>query len=81
MAPRRLRPREAAAWLAEHGCPGTVSTLEAWRCLGRGPAFYRIGRRIAYDVADLEAFAAGQRCETVDSIDVGANKAGAAGRP
>ncbi len=81
MAPRRLRPREAAAWLAEHGCPGTVSTLEAWRCLGRGPAFYRIGRRIAYDVADLEAFAAGQRCETVDSYDVGTRKAGAAGRP
>ena len=74
MAPRRLRPREAAAWLAEHGCPGTVSTLVTWRFLDRGPAFYRIGRRIAYDVADLEAFAAGQRCETVDSYAVGASK-------
>ena len=48
MAPRRLRPREAAAWLAEHGCPGTASTLETWRCRGRGPAYYKVGRRIAY---------------------------------
>jgi len=74
VAPRRLRPREAAAWLAEHGCPGTVSPLVTWRFLDRGPAFYRIGRRIAYDGADLEAFAAGQRCETVDSYAVGASK-------
>ena len=72
MAPRRLRPREAAAWLAEHGCPGTVATLEAWRSLGRGPAYYKLsGRRIAYAVEDLEFFAAGQRVETVDSFDAG----------
>jgi hypothetical protein len=36
-------------------------TLERWRCLGQGPAFLKLGRRIAYRVADIEAFEAAQR--------------------
>ena len=31
-------------------------TLESWRRIGRGPAFIRAGRRIAYTVADVEMF-------------------------
>jgi len=80
VAPRRLTRRAAAAWLQEHCGFGTVATLESWASLGRGPALYKIGRRCVYDIADLEAFAAGQRVETVDSFDVGTRK-GAAGRP
>jgi len=68
---RRLTPREAAAYLAELGTPFKVTTLEVWRCHGKGPRYYRQtgGRRIFYDPADLEAFALGSPVLTVDSID------------
>ena len=36
-------------------------TLERWRWLGHGPAFLRLGRRIAYRLTDIEAFEAAQR--------------------
>jgi hypothetical protein len=36
-------------------------TLERWRWLGQGPAFVKLGRRVAYRVADIEAFEAAQR--------------------
>jgi hypothetical protein len=36
-------------------------TLERWRWLGQGPAFLRLGRRIAYRLSDIEAFEAAQR--------------------
>jgi len=64
---RLLDPREAAAWNDAHGCPGTYQTLEKWRVLGRGPAWIMVGRRVRSAVADLEAFARGQRHETADS--------------
>lgn len=38
-------------------------TLPAWRGRGMGPAFSRMGRRIVYDIADLEAFAKANRVE------------------
>lgn len=33
------------------------NTLEGWRCRKKGPKYIRLGRRIVYDIADLEAFA------------------------
>lgn len=37
-------------------------TLRAWRVTGRGPAYYRLGGRVAYRIADVEAWeAAGRR--------------------
>lgn len=33
-----------------------VQTLAAWRMLGRGPAFIRLGRAIRYRRADLERY-------------------------
>lgn len=33
-------------------------TLLTWRQRGRGPRFHKIGRRVRYDVRDLEAFIA-----------------------
>jgi len=37
------------------------STLANWRCAGKGPAYCRIGRRIAYRFSDLQAFIVGGR--------------------
>ena len=32
------------------------STLAHWRCQGKGPAFIRLGKRVAYRGADLNAW-------------------------
>jgi DNA-binding transcriptional MerR regulator len=34
----------------------TERTLEYWRYSGRGPAFVRVGKRVRYRPADLEAY-------------------------
>lgn len=60
----RLNAREAAAYLAAIGCPFTFGTLEVWRSRGRGPRFHRVGGRVFYAPADLDAFAAGTPVET-----------------
>ena len=57
--PRRLSEREAAEYLG----PVSVRTLQDWRTKGAGPAYSRLGRRIAYDIADLDAFLYQQRVE------------------
>ena len=56
---RRLSEKEAAHYL------GTVSprTLQDWRITGQGPAYAKLGTRVAYDVADLDAFVAARRVE------------------
>ena len=56
---RSLSEREASEFLA----PVSVRTLQDWRLRGCGPSYTRIGRRIAYDVADLQAFKAAGRVE------------------
>jgi len=58
-AKRRLSEREAAAYLG----PITVRTLQDWRLRRVGPAYAKLGKRVAYDVADLDAFLAAQRVE------------------
>ena len=35
-------------------------TLERWRWLGAGPRFYKIGGRVVYKLADVEAYEAAQ---------------------
>jgi hypothetical protein len=62
----RLTTREASEWLLDHAGIGTPATLEVWRCKGVGPSYRKVGpggRRVVYDLADLEAFAAGRRVE------------------
>lgn len=54
----RLSERDAASFLGI-----TQRTLQDWRLRRRGPAFIRLGRRIAYDRADLERFLAANRVE------------------
>jgi hypothetical protein len=38
----------------------TIATLEAWRSVGRGPAFFRIGRQVRYTKRAIEQWMAGQ---------------------
>jgi predicted DNA-binding transcriptional regulator AlpA len=40
------------------------NTLEIWRCHNKGPKYKKLGRRILYDLADLEEFAASCTVET-----------------
>ncbi len=58
-AKRRLSEREAAAYLG----PVSVRTLQDWRVRGIGPAYAKLGKRVAYDVSDLDAFVAQMRVE------------------
>ena len=37
-------------------------TLERWRWTGEGPAFVKIGGRVVYRIADVEAYENGRRC-------------------
>lgn len=39
----------------------SARTLERWRWLGQGPAFLKIGGRVAYRLEDIESFEADQR--------------------
>jgi hypothetical protein len=43
-------------------------TLEVWRSKRRGPRFKKIGRKVFYDLNDLEAFANANTVETTDSL-------------
>lgn len=44
------------------GVPG--ATLRYFRYLGTGPRSYKLGRRIVYDLADVEAWVAAQKKAT-----------------
>ena len=46
-----LNTKEAAERLGLS--PGT---LEVWRCLGKGPRYIKIGRRVGYDANDLDLY-------------------------
>lgn len=57
--PRRLSEREAAAYLGVR----SERTLQDWRHRKIGPAYSKLGRRVVYDLADLDAFLAAGRVE------------------
>jgi hypothetical protein len=44
-----------------------VSTLNKRRCAGGGPAYIKLGRRVVYDVADLDSFIAQGRRDSTSS--------------
>ena len=46
---------------------GGREKLAQWRHKGRGPAFYRLGRKIIYRGADLNAWMAQNRVEPQNS--------------
>ncbi|MFI6854552.1 helix-turn-helix transcriptional regulator [Streptomyces sp. NPDC050416] len=37
-----------------------LTTLRKWRLLGKGPVGFKVGRYVAYKVADLDAYLDGQ---------------------
>ena len=51
MKPTCLNQKELAdRWTISH------RTLERWRWAGEGPAYMKIGGRVVYRIADIEAF-------------------------
>jgi hypothetical protein len=48
----KLRPKDAADYLGL-----SLSTINKLRCHGGGPSYYKLRRRIAYDVVDLDVWA------------------------
>lgn len=57
-------PQDRAAEFLHH----SPRTLEQWRLTGYGPAFHKVGRRVLYARADLEAFvSSGRRTSTSDT--------------
>ena len=56
---------EAAAYLRS-----SKSTLDKLRVTGGGPWYTKIGKRVIYDTADLDAYAeSNKRCSTSDNIE------------
>jgi predicted DNA-binding transcriptional regulator AlpA len=47
----------------------SVSTLNKLRVFGGGPVFLKLGRRVAYDVADLDAWLASKRRRSTSDAD------------
>lgn len=58
--PTSLNPKQAARVL---GC--SEKQLEKLRATRAGPAFYKVGRAIRYEAADLRKFQQDQRVENV----------------
>lgn len=69
-----LTPAEAASYLRAN-----ARTLERWRSAGGGPAFVKIGRKVAYSLADLDAWVTHQRREHTGG-DVAPSRQAAASR-
>lgn len=59
---RKLNNQEAAAFLGVR-----PNTLEVWRCKHKGPRYSKLGRRVLYDIADLEEFFASRSVQTLES--------------
>jgi predicted DNA-binding transcriptional regulator AlpA len=73
--------RQKQEFLSERGIEelGLASrrTLQAWRLLGRGPRFIKVGgRSVRYRLADVEAWLAGQTV-TPGTKGVGDSRVGA----
>jgi hypothetical protein len=44
------------------------TTLATWRAAKRGPAYFKLGRRVYYSQSDLEAWIASRRREPAKTI-------------
>jgi predicted DNA-binding transcriptional regulator AlpA len=63
---RKLNAPEAAQYLGI-----SASTLSKLRVFGGGPKFHKLGRRVVYDIRDLDVwFEARQRSSTSDTGEV-----------
>ena len=43
----------------------SARTLERWRWLGMGPRFMKVGGRVRYRLADIEAFEQSRLCKAL----------------
>lgn len=50
----------------------SVSTLNKLRVFGGGPVFLKLGRRVVYDLADLDAWLSTKRRRSTSDIGGGA---------
>jgi hypothetical protein len=53
----------------------SARTLERWRWIGEGPAFLKIGARVAYRLEDVETYEAEQRRTTREQAEQEPSKA------
>lgn len=60
--PRRFTEAQAAQFLGV-----SQRTLQDWRTNARGPAFYKLSKRVVYDETDLQAYLARNRVETKEA--------------
>ena len=63
--PEFLKPGEAAAMLRLN-----KRTLDRYRIIGGGPAYYKFGTVVAYTLADLADWAAARRYRITSRTDV-----------
>lgn len=50
-APAKLNSPDAAEYVGVAN-----STMDTWRCLGKGPKFFKAGSRVWYLVSELDAW-------------------------
>lgn len=62
MPSKKLNTTDAATYLGIQ-----PNTLEAWRSQGKGPRYAKLGRRVMYDLNDLENWFTAKCVETSDS--------------
>ncbi len=60
----KMRPREAAAYIGL--APATLAKL---RCRGGSPNFLKLGRKVVYAQADLDAWLAARRVTSTADAD------------
>jgi len=63
---RMMRTVEAATY-----CGSSASTFEKLRLFGGGPRYVKLGRRVVYDPADLDAWLAANRRTSTSDKDGG----------
>ena len=68
MEKMNFNTKEAVKYLRALGLNFKPSTLEVWRCLGKGPRYKKVARKVYYEESDLNEFIKGQKFETIDSM-------------
>lgn len=48
--------RSAAVFLGGQGHPISLDTLAYWRHVGKGPAYFKLGKLVRYSESDLIAY-------------------------
>mgnify|MGYP006451159287 CR=1 FL=1 len=56
MTDNHLGREDAAKYLTDQNVPVTVRTLDRWRSDGVGPPYVKVGKRVAYRRASIDAW-------------------------